>query len=128
MPRPRALVNAQFVCRGPGSANGTGDSQFGCYQTLGNLHLAFSGESNTPVENYRRELDLSDAVAKLKFSRGGVTYSREMFASAPDQVMVLHLTADRAQAISFDAQLDRPERFATTGDGENGLLMTGQLD
>jgi alpha-L-fucosidase 2 len=123
-----ALVNAQFVCQGPGSKAGTGDSQFGCYQTLGNLHLSFPGDTSAPVENYRRELNLNDAVTHLGFARNGTTFSREMFVSAPDQVMVLHLSADRAQAISFDARLDRPERFATAGDGENGLLMTGQLD
>jgi alpha-L-fucosidase 2 len=123
-----ALVNAQFVCKGPGSKEGTGDSQFGCYQTLGNLHLSFSGETNTPVENYRRELNLNDAVARLGFIRGGAAFSREMFVSWPDQVMVLHLSADRTQAISFDARLDRPERFAAAGDGENGLLMAGHLD
>jgi alpha-L-fucosidase 2 len=123
-----ALVNSQFICQGPGSKEGTGDSQFGCYQTLGNLRLSFSDDAKTPVENYRRELNLNDAVAHLEFSRGGVTFVREMFVSLPDQVMVLHLSADQSQSISFDARLDRPERFATTGDGENGLLMTGVLD
>jgi alpha-L-fucosidase 2 len=123
-----ALVNATFICQGPGSKEGSGDSQYGCYQTLGNLHLSFPGEADAPIGNYRRELNLSDAVARLEFNRGGVTFTREMFASGPDQLMVLHLSTDRPQAISFDARLDRPERFATTGDGENGLLMAGQLD
>ena len=86
------LVNEQFICQGPGSKEGTGDSQYGCYQVLGNLHLSSSGFTDAPVENYRRELNLDDAVAHLKFSRGGVTFSREMFVSCPDQVMVLHLT------------------------------------
>src|SRR5206468_4141434 len=63
-----ALVNAQFLCKGPGSNAGTGDSQFGCYQTLGNLHLSFSGDTRTPVEKYRRELNLNDAVSHLEFS------------------------------------------------------------
>src|SRR2546421_1312303 len=123
-----ALVSAHFVCRGPGSNAGTGDSQFGCYQTLGNLHLSFVGDANSPVENYRRELNLNDAVARLGFIRGGIAFSREMFVSWPDQVVVLHLSADRPGAISLDARLDRPGRFATAGDGENGLLMTGQLN
>ena len=51
-----------------------------------------------------------------------------MFVSAPDQVMVLRLTADQPGQISFDARLDRPERFQTVADGKNELLMTGQLD
>ena len=123
-----ALVNANFTCQGPGSANGTGNSQYGCYQVLGNLHLSFPGDSNAPVENYRRELNLNDATATVQFNRGGVRFSREMFATAPDQVIVLRLTASRSKQISFDLRLDRPERFETTGDGDNGLLMTGQLD
>jgi alpha-L-fucosidase 2 len=123
-----ALVNAQFTCKGPGSAGGTGDSQYGCYQVLGNLHLLFSGDTNASFENYRRELNLSDAVAEMEFTRDKIKFEREMFVSAPDQVMVLRLTASKSKQISFDAQLDRPERFETTGDGNNGLLMTGQLD
>jgi alpha-L-fucosidase 2 len=42
--------------------------------------------------------------------------------------MVLHLSADQSKQISFDARLDRPERFKSSGDGENGLLISGQLD
>lgn len=123
-----ALVNANFTCKGPGSASGSGNSQYGCYQVLGNLRLSFTGDTNAPIENYRRELDLDQAVAWVKFDRAGVEFSREMFASAPDQVMVLRLSANRSKAISFEARLDRPERFETAGDGNNGLLMSGQLD
>ena len=124
-PEAEALVNANFTCQGPGSGGG----QYGCYQVLGNLHLSFfPGDTNVPVTNYRRELDLNDAVANLQFNRGGVEFEREMFVSAPDQVMVLRLSADQSKQISFDVRLDRPERFKTTGDGNNGLLMTGQLD
>src|SRR5882672_4341345 len=80
-----ALVNANFTCKGPGSSGGSGDCQYGCYQVLGNLHLAFLSTSNLPVENYRRELDINDAVARMQFTRGGVTFTREMFSSKPDE-------------------------------------------
>ena len=118
-----ALDNAKFTCQGPGSAG----AQYGCYQVLGNLHLAFHG-APAPASNYRRELDLAEAVTRLTYQRGDVEFQREMFVSAPDQVMVLRLSASRPGQISFDASLDRPERFETTTDGNNGLLMTGQLD
>lgn len=123
-----ALVNARFTCKGPGSSGGTGDGQYGCYQVLGNLHLSFPGDPLATVENYRRELNLNDAVSHVEFSRTGVAFTRDMFASAPDEVMVLRLSAAAAKAITFDARLDRPERFETARDGDNGLLMTGQLD
>ncbi|HZI32046.1 MAG TPA: glycoside hydrolase family 95 protein, partial [Candidatus Binatia bacterium] len=118
------LVNANFTCKGPGSGGG----QYGCYQVLGNLHLSFFDDSNASVTNYRRELNLNDAVARMEFTRGGVTFTREMFISALAQVMVLRLTASQPGQISFDATLDRPERFKTVADGQNSLLMTGQLD
>lgn len=119
-----ALVNANFTCQGPGSGGG----QYGCYQVLGNLHLSFAGSTNAAVTDYRRELDLNDATARLHYTRDGVTYRREMFVSAPDQVMVLRLTADARKSISFSLWLDRPERFETHALGANELLMTGQLD
>jgi alpha-L-fucosidase 2 len=124
-PEAEALVNANFTCKGPGSGGG----QYGCYQVLGNLHLSFfPGDTNAPMTDYRRELDLGDAVANMQFKRGGVEFKREMFVSAPDQVMVLRLSADQPKQISFDARLDRPERFKSSGDGDNGLLISGQLD
>lgn len=124
-PEAEALVNSNFTCQGPGSGGG----QYGCYQVLGNLHLSFRGsDTNLPATNYRRELNLNDAVTRMEFQRGGVIYQRDMFVSAPDEVMVLRLTADQPGQISFVANLDRPERFATVADGNNGLLMTGQLD
>src|SRR5271156_5751010 len=74
-PEAEALVSANFTCKGPGSGGG----QYGCYQVLGNLHLSFfPADTNAPVTNYRRELDLNDAVANMQFNRGGVEFKREM--------------------------------------------------
>ena len=51
------------------------------YETLGDLALTFP--QLDAVENYRRDLDLATATAHVSFTSGGVTYSRELFASAP---------------------------------------------
>src|SRR5258708_8850683 len=123
-PEAEALVNANFTCKGPGSAG----AQYGCYQVLGNLHLTFRADTNGAVESYRRELNLDDAVTRMEYTRGGIRFTREMFVSAPDEVIALRLRADHSKTISFGARLDRPERFETVSDGNNGLLMTGQLD
>jgi alpha-L-fucosidase 2 len=123
-PEAEALVNANFTCQGPGSAG----AQYGCYQVLGNLHLLFAGDTNAPFENYRRQLNLNDAVTDLQFDRDDVTYKREVFVSAPAQVMVLKLSANKSRQISFTASLDRPERFQTVASAGNELLMSGQLD
>jgi alpha-L-fucosidase 2 len=96
------------------------------YQPLGDLRLAFPGH-DTP-ENYRRELDLSRAVAKVTYRVNGVGYTREMFASYPDNIIVVRLTADRPGSLSFDVLLNSPQANTQTHpDGDAGLLMTGQL-
>jgi len=77
-PEAEALVNAHFTCQGPGS----GGRQYGCYQVLGNLWLDFQTDPNAPVTNYRRELDLSNAIAKLEYQRAGVTFRRESCSPA----------------------------------------------
>jgi alpha-L-fucosidase 2 len=123
-----ALVYTNFTAKGPGSARGRGkDAQYGSYQVLGNLRLRFAqGDEN--VSDYKRVLDLSSAVARVTYRQSGINYTREAFVSAPDQAIVIRLTADKPGSISFDAHLDRPERFATTVDGKNSLVMTGQLN
>jgi alpha-L-fucosidase 2 len=125
------LVNDHFTCEGPGSGGAKGkDLPFGCYQTLGNLRLAFpnGAEGDSAVRHYRRELDLGRAIASISYQQGGVSFKREAFVSAPDQTIIIRLTASKPGAITFDARLDRPERFETVADGPTGLLMTGQLN
>jgi alpha-L-fucosidase 2 len=122
------LTYAHFTSRGPGSARGHGkDAQYGSYQELGSLRLTFNG-GDAGVADYRRELDLSSAVARVTYTQGGTRFTREYFTSAPDEAFIIRLTADKPGAISFDAALARPERFEVTADGARGLLMTGQLN
>jgi len=125
-----ALVNANFTCAGKGSGRGRGANvPYGCYQTLGNLRLKFvGGDPDGPASGYRRELDLGNAVARVTYTKDGVSHSREGFVSAPDEVFVLRLTADVPGRISFDATLDRPERSQTEAVGEDELKMSGQLN
>ncbi len=76
---------------------------------------------------YRRELDLDTATGHTEFTRVGVKYCRDIFVSAPDQVIVVRLTADQPGKITVEAAMDRPERFKTEVVGTNGLLMTGAM-
>jgi alpha-L-fucosidase 2 len=100
-----------------------------CYQTLGDLHLDFSPmglASDAAVENYRLQLDLDTAVAKVTFRHNGVAYTREIFSSAPDQVIVVRLTADKPGSLHLRLSLDRPGSFQTTRIGKDKLVMQGQ--
>ena len=71
------------------------------YQALGDLQLAFPFPES--VGDYRRSLDLANAVAKVEFTHEGVRYSREIFASHPGRAIVVRLTADQPGKISFKA-------------------------
>jgi alpha-L-fucosidase 2 len=128
------MVFAHFTCAGRGSGFGNGANvPYGTYQVLGNLRLVFdppavaAGGPPPRVTEYDRELDLATAIARVRFERGGVRYEREAFVSAPDEVVVLRLTASRPGSVSFALKLDRPERAVTTADGPRGLLLAGRL-
>lgn len=80
---------------------------YGDYQSLGELVLHFPQGGD--VSAYRRELDIEHAVARVSFVRDGVRYTREYFASYPDRVVVVRLTADRPGAISGALSLTIPD-------------------
>lgn len=96
------------------------------YRRQGQLPASVSLEPKQDAQNYRRSLDLREAVAHVTYQKSGVTYTREAFSSAPDQVMVFRFTADKPGKISFNATLDRMQNSATAGDGQTGLLMQGE--
>lgn len=60
------------------------------YQPLGDLALEFANLDG--FEDYRRNLDMSTGIARVSYRSGGVQYTREVFASFPDQVIAIGLT------------------------------------
>jgi len=95
------------------------------YRQRGQLPLSVSLDPREDTQRYRRSLDLRDAVATVEYEKDGMTYTREAFASAPEQVMVFRFTAGKPGMVSFTATLDRLASFETQADGSAGLLMTG---
>ena len=81
------------------------------YLPMGNLYLAFEhGDSARGV--YRRELDIAQALTHVRYRVGATTYTREIFASRPDQAIVIRLTADKPGMISFTASMDSQLRHS----------------
>jgi len=95
------------------------------YRGQGQMPVSISLEPREESAAYRRSLDLQNAVASVSYQKDGATFTREAFASAPDEVMVFRFTADKPGRISFSATLDRLQNFTTSADGSNELLMTG---
>ena len=98
-----------------------------CISTGGTDDFRFPSSSNPKedCQQYRRSLDLRDAISTVTYKKDGVTFTREAFASAPDQVMAFRFAADRPGEISFTATLDRMAGAETSADGSDGLVMTG---
>jgi len=74
-------------------------------QALGDVYIDFGHQSN--ITNYRRELDIEDAVATVTYTSDRVNYTREFISSAPDEVLAIKLSADRPGSISFNLSLSR---------------------
>ena len=93
---------------------------------VGNLYLNFPGHIAT---NYYRELNLRTAIAKTTYTYEGVNYTREYFASYPDQVIVIRLTASQPGKITFSTSMDSPQTPVSTSNvGNDLLLLNGQAD
>jgi len=104
------------------------------YQSLADLHLFF--DNNKDITNYKRWLNLETGITSVEYTMDGVTYRREVFSSAPYQVIVVRLTASKPGSISFTTEL-RGKRngsmsnyatdyFRMDGVGKDGLTLKGK--
>jgi alpha-L-fucosidase 2 len=91
------------------------------YSTLGDFYLRSAATG--PVSGYHRQLDMGTGIVRITYTQDGVRFTREVFASEPDRVVVVRLTADRKGAISFRASMDRPADFAVRTRGQNTLVL-----
>jgi alpha-L-fucosidase 2 len=91
------------------------------YSTLGDLYLRSSNRGT--ITDYRRELDLETGVVRITYAMNGARYIREVFASVPDEVIVVRLSADKRSAISFRASMDRPADFSVHTREKNALVL-----
>ncbi|WP_433533121.1 glycosyl hydrolase family 95 catalytic domain-containing protein [Micromonospora sp. CA-263727] len=144
-PRPTAIDDVQALIDSQqrvspntvASRLGGPRAGFGGYQNFGDIYLDMTG-TPASVANYRRELDIAEATARVSYDTGGVTYRREFIASHPRNVIVTRLTASQAGRVSFVLRHVAPRTGATTtvsGDritvrgtlSNNGLLYESQI-
>lgn len=94
------------------------------YHPLGDFHIWQSGTEN--YTDYERSLDLVNSVCTACWKSGGVSYSRTVLASCPDNVIAIHFTADQKGKISFTALIDGKDDDYDKNEAydENTLLFT----
>lgn len=98
------------------------------YQTLGDLYIDFGKEHAANITDYQRYLDIDSAVAGVRYRSGGITFSREIFSSAPDQALVLRLLADHSGALSARFRLSRPGGFARLEIAGHDIILRDHVD
>lgn len=94
------------------------------YQPLASLSIQL--EHTGEIVAYTRQLDLDNAVARTRYSANGVTFQREIFASAPDDVIVVRLTASKDHAISATVALGGPLKRTLKSGHPNELHIVGK--
>jgi alpha-L-fucosidase 2 len=112
-----------------GDENPSGKYQtpgMGAYQNFGDLKIDFGRSGEQSVTDYRRTLDLTSGVHRVEYVCNSVRLTREMFCSRPDQVIVVHLTADRPGQYTGSLQLHDAHQSKTEADGRR-LTFRGQL-
>jgi alpha-L-fucosidase 2 len=96
------------------------------YQPFGDLKLSFTGHDQ--AADYRRELDLDEAVARTTYTVDGVRFTREAFASYPDGVIVVRISADKPGKVSFTLNHTSPHKVSQVQViGNDTLALTGQV-
>lgn len=131
-PRPGAIAEVQAQIDRDGKMSpdavarklGQPKSGFGAYQTFGDLWL---DTGHTAATGYRRELSLREAVARVGYTSGGVTYAREYFASHPGNVIVGRLSASEAGKVSFTLRTSSPRDDRTVSVRDGRLTVRGAL-
>ena len=114
------VMKEHFVPRKP-----TDGSAYGTYQMLSEVTVRHRIDT-TGTTGYRRMLDLGRALATTTFRCGGVEYVREYFVSRPGDVIVMHFSAGRPSAVSFDLDIRRNGAETVAADGL--IELRGSLD
>ncbi|UQZ36133.1 alpha-L-fucosidase [Paenibacillus sp. PK3_47] len=97
------------------------------YLPLGDLLLSFGGHGQ-PAEEYRRELDLEHGIARVSYRTAEASYTREIFASYPDQAIAIRISTDHKDGLSLKARFNRQNwrYMEKTEKWQNdGLVMGG---
>jgi alpha-L-fucosidase 2 len=139
--RERIQFNDSSLWTGGANPSGGYDvNEFGCYQNFGDLYLEMNpgsqSEGSIP-EGFSRTLNLADAIHRTVWKQAGTTFTREVFASHPDQVVIVRITADQPGKVAGKLKLTGAHGETSTTLGTttafsgalaNGLRYAARVD
>lgn len=114
------LMYRYFTCSGGGSAS----AEYGSYSMFADLEIEHIGAESLTIEDYRRELNLSEAIARTSYIADGAHYKREYLCSKADNIAIIRLTSDRAT--DYRIALSHPKGMEVTAK-VNELTISGML-
>jgi alpha-L-fucosidase 2 len=91
------------------------------YQPLCDLWLEFDHDSEP--QEYRRELDLDEAIARVRYRIDDAIFEREILISAVDQALIVRIVADKPKRVNLTARLTTPHAKHETKKGDGNLLV-----
>jgi alpha-L-fucosidase 2 len=115
---PRAYeLSEQYIAGIPGKLRS--------YQVLGDIFFEFE-DTLSPVSEYRRELNLSSGIQQVSYKKGDILIRYELFASAPDDVIILKMTSSKKGPLNMAISMKR-QQDAVFSIEDDVLVMTGQI-
>ena len=111
------LANEQFMSQPFGQL---------CYQPFGNILLNFPGHEK--AVNYKRQLNIGDAISSVTYEADGVKFKREIFISAPAQAVVVRIEADKNGTVNFTAGLNSPHSIYEVSVSGDEVILKGKAN
>lgn len=117
------LMYKTFTCLGKGSVG----IDYGRFENFGNLFVDFYyPDTTSSVTDYRRTLNMNNAISVNTFKKGNITYHREYFTSFTDDIGLIKYTSTQNESLNIDISLQRDDNYETYASG-NTLYIFGQL-
>ena len=97
---------------------------------MGDLYIDY--EDRGEVQDYKRSLDLEDANVRTEFTIDGEQYTQEVFASAPDDAIIIKLASTNEEGMNFNLRLDRPKdnghsTVTVSNPSDSEIAMVGEV-
>ena len=96
------------------------------YLPLADLAIHQSFPENMATTDYSRELNIQDAVAVTRFTLNGIHFKREVFISAPAQLIIVKISADKPGQLDLDIRLQSQLHYKLSMNSNDGLLIKGK--
>lgn len=97
-----------------------------CYQPFGDVLLDFPEHGK--AINYKRQLDLGNAISSVNYEAEDVKFHREVFTSTPDQALVIRIEADKKGMINFTTGLNSPHSNYEVSVSGDEVILKGKAN